>query len=108
MARIRTLVPILLVALALPAQTLDFKPLEQTVQEELARLKTPGAAVALIRGDQVIYTKGFGIANVETSEAVRPEMLFRLGSTTKMLTATALVGLAVEGKLDLNAPIGKY
>jgi len=35
-------------------------------------------------------------------------MLFRIGSTTKMFTAAALVGLAVEGKLDLNAPIGNY
>jgi CubicO group peptidase (beta-lactamase class C family) len=35
-------------------------------------------------------------------------MLFRLGSTTKMLTATALAGLAAEGKIDLNAPVGRY
>ena len=35
-------------------------------------------------------------------------MLFRLGSTTKMLTATAALGLAVEGKVDINAPISKY
>src|SRR6185369_17846509 len=108
MNRIRFLAVILFVGLALPAQSLDFKPLEQTVQEELVRLKTPGAAVAITSGDQVIYSKGFGIANVETSEAVRPEMLFRLGSTTKMLTATALVGLSIEGKIDINAPIGKY
>ena len=39
---------------------------------------------------------------------MRPDMLFRLGSTTKMFTAAALVGLALEGKLDLNAPISKY
>jgi CubicO group peptidase (beta-lactamase class C family) len=68
----------------------------------------PGASIAIMRGDRVVYSKGIGIANVETSEAVRPEMDFRLGSTTKMLTATALVGLSLEGKIDLNAPIGKY
>jgi CubicO group peptidase (beta-lactamase class C family) len=61
-----------------------------------------------VRGDRVIFAKTFGTANVETGEPVRPEMLFRLGSTTNMFTATALVGLALEGKLDLNAPVGTY
>jgi CubicO group peptidase (beta-lactamase class C family) len=89
-------------------QTFDFTPLESTIKEEMTRLKTPGAAVAIVKGDQVVYMKGFGVADIETGEPLRPEMLFRLGSTTKMLTAAALVGLAIEGKLDLNEPISKY
>jgi CubicO group peptidase (beta-lactamase class C family) len=98
-----------LISLPLLAQpTPDFGALEQSARAELARLNVPGASIAIVRDSQVIFSKGFGTANVETGEPVRPEMLFRLGSTTKMLTATALVGLAVEGKLDLNAPIGKY
>jgi CubicO group peptidase (beta-lactamase class C family) len=91
-----------------PALGQDFAALEQTARDELARARVPGASIAIMRGDRVVYSKGIGIANVETSEAVRPEMDFRLGSTTKMLTATALVGLSLEGKIDLNAPIGKY
>src|SRR5258707_7195327 len=86
----------------------DFTPLEQTAREEMGRLNIPGAAIAIVRGDQVIYSQVLGVANVETGEAVRPGMLFRLGSTTKQLTAAAVVGLAVEDKLDLNAPISKY
>jgi CubicO group peptidase (beta-lactamase class C family) len=86
----------------------DFSAVEQTAREELTRIRVPGASIALIKGDRVVFAKGAGTANVETGEAVRPEMLFRLGSTTKMFTAAALVGLALEGKLDLNAPIGKY
>jgi CubicO group peptidase (beta-lactamase class C family) len=61
-----------------------------------------------VQGDRIIYAKGFGVANVETGQAVGPEMLFRVGSMTKMYTAAALVQLAEEGKLDLNAPIGRY
>jgi CubicO group peptidase (beta-lactamase class C family) len=86
----------------------DFAPVEQAARAEIARLNVPGASIAIVRGGEVVFAKGVGVADVETGEAVRPEMLFRLGSTTKMLTATALVGLAVEGKLDLNAPIGRY
>jgi len=81
---------------------------EQTAREELTRIRVPGASIALIKGDRLVFAKGTGTANVETGEPVRPDMLFRLGSTTKMFTAAALVGLALEGKLDLNAPIGKY
>jgi D-alanyl-D-alanine carboxypeptidase len=94
----------------LPAycQTPDFAALEQSASAELARLHIPGASIAIVRGDRVIYTKAIGTANVETGEPLRSEMLFRLGSTTKMMTAAALVGLAVEGKIDLNQPIGKY
>lgn len=75
---------------------------------EMVKLHIPGATIAIVRGDQVIFEKSFGTANIETGEAMRPEMLIRIGSTTKMFTAAALVGLAVEGKIDLNAPVGKY
>src|ERR1044071_8554160 len=92
-------------ALSLAAQ--DFAAVEQAARDELAQLHVPGASIAIVRGDRVVYMKGVGIANSETNEAVRPEMVFRLGSTTKMFTATALAGLAVEGRIDLNAPIGK-
>jgi len=86
----------------------DFTALEQSARDELARLHVPGASIALVRGDRVVWAKGVGIANVETNEPVRPDMVFRLGSTTKMFTAAALAGLAVEGRIDLDAPIGKY
>ncbi len=88
--------------------TPDFSELESTVASELARTKTPGCAIAIVRGESVVFLKTFGIANVETGEPLRPEMLFRIGSTTKMLTAAALIRLAIEGKVDLSQPIGNY
>jgi CubicO group peptidase (beta-lactamase class C family) len=90
------------------AQTTGFAALDQTATAELAHLKIPGASIAIVRGDRVVFAKAYGVADVETGEAMGPEMLFRLGSTTKMMTAAALAGLAVDGKIDLNQPIGKY
>ena len=90
------------------APPLDFSPLEKVAAEELRNTGTPGGAVAVVLGDRVIYSRGFGVANVETGEPVRPEMLFRLGSTTKMFTAAALVRLAEHGALDLDRPVGTY
>ena len=86
----------------------DFGSLEQTVTDELKTTGTPGGAIAIVIGDRVVYSRGFGVASVETREPVRPEMLFRLGSTTKMFTAAALVMLAERGAIDMDAPVGSY
>ena len=93
---------------AVQAQQPDFGQLEKVVLEELKETNTPGATIAIVSGERVIYTKAFGISNVETGAPMTPEMLFRIGSTTKMFTATALVALAVDGKIKLDEPIGKH
>ncbi|NOT62615.1 MAG: beta-lactamase family protein [Acidobacteria bacterium] len=90
------------------AQQPDFSELEKVIVAELQETNAPGASLVIVRGSQVIYAKGFGTANVETNAPVTPDMLFRLGSTTKMFTAAALVQLAEQGKLRLDEPIGKY
>jgi CubicO group peptidase (beta-lactamase class C family) len=95
------------VAIRLAAQA-DFAGLETSAMRELAKHKIPGASIAVVRADRIAYSRVFGTANLETGEPMRPEMLVRIGSTTKMFTAAALVGLAVEGKIDLNAPVGTY
>lgn len=97
---------LLWVALAAPAE--DWSTLEAVAREELRETQTPGGAVAVVKGEQVVFAKGFGAASVETGAGVTPDMLFRLGSTTKMFTAAALVTLAEEGKLRMDRPIGDY
>jgi len=94
--------------LPIAAQQERFAELERMVLAELEETKTPGAIVAIVQGETIVYQKGFGVSNMETAQPVAPEMLFRIGSMTKMYTAAALVSLAEEGKIDLNAPIGKY
>ncbi|MCI0662074.1 MAG: beta-lactamase family protein [Acidobacteria bacterium] len=89
-------------------EQIDFTELDKLALEELKQKNTPGAAVAVIKDGRLIYAKGYGVASVETGSPVTPEMLFRLGSTTKMLTASALVTLAAAGKLKLDEPIGNY
>jgi CubicO group peptidase (beta-lactamase class C family) len=111
----RSFLTILVVALAVAPASFavqehkpDFSQLETVVLEELKETNTPGATVAIISGDRVVYTKAFGISDVETGAPMKPEMLFRIGSTTKMFTATALVTLAEEGRLKLDEAIGNH
>src|SRR5271156_1310868 len=87
---------------------LDPAAIERVAIDELQGTKTPGAAVAVISGDRVVFSHGYGVANVETGAPMTPDLLCRLGSTTKMFTASAVVSLALEGKIDLEAPVGQY
>jgi CubicO group peptidase (beta-lactamase class C family) len=89
-------------------QIFDFSQIEKIALEELKQTNTPGAAVAIVSGDRVVFAKGFGISNIETGMPVTADMLFRIGSVTKLFTAFVLVTLAEEGKIKLDAPIGNY
>src|SRR5262245_42751095 len=91
-----------------PTAEIDFSELDKLVPTELKEKDTPGAVIAVVSGDHVIYQKAFGVADVETNAEMKPEMLFRLGSTTKMFTAAALVKLSEQGKLKLNEPLGTH
>ena len=85
-----------------------FRGLEAVVRAAMKEKKVPGAAVAVVVGDRVVYAKGFGVASVETGQPVTPDTLFRIGSTTKIFTAVTLLSLAEEGKLRLDRPVGEY
>jgi CubicO group peptidase (beta-lactamase class C family) len=88
-----------------PPPAIDFTELDKLVPAELKEKNTPGAVITVVSGDQVVYQKAFGVANVETNVEMQPEMLFRLGSTTKMFTAAALLTLAEQNKIKMNEPI---
>lgn len=69
----------------------------------------PGAAIAVVKDGQVLLTKGYGFANLETRRPVNPERtLFRIASVTKLFTWTAAMQLAERGKLNLNADVNTY
>jgi hypothetical protein len=67
-------------------RAINFGELEKVIEAELKETGTPGAAVAVVSGGRVVFSKGFGVASVEAGGAITPDTLFRLGSTTKMFT----------------------
>ncbi|HEY4670583.1 MAG TPA: serine hydrolase domain-containing protein, partial [Gemmatimonadaceae bacterium] len=72
------------------------------VTDFMRKLAIPGGAVAVMRDGKLIYARGFGYADVENKTLVQPDALFRLGSVSKTLTATAIMKLVEEGKLHLD------
>jgi CubicO group peptidase (beta-lactamase class C family) len=93
---------------AAQSASLDVSALEASARAELDATRTPGAAIGVVKDGRLIYAHGFGTSNLDTGAPVTPEMLFRLGSTTKMLTATSVATLVVEGKLAFEDPVGKH
>jgi CubicO group peptidase (beta-lactamase class C family) len=65
----------------------------------------PGMAVAIVRDDEVIYLKCFGVKNITTQELVDPSTWFQLASISKSFTATTIAALVGEGNLSWDDPI---
>jgi CubicO group peptidase (beta-lactamase class C family) len=86
---------------------MEYEELDHAVTRALERHHVPGAAIGLLdEGD--VHTAGFGVTSVEHPLDVTDETLFQIGSITKTFTATAIVRLAAEGTLDLDAPLRSY
>ncbi|MFC4307934.1 serine hydrolase domain-containing protein [Steroidobacter flavus] len=76
---------------------------------ELQRGDIAGGVVVIVKDGEVLLQKGYGYDDVEKRRAVDPERtLFRAGSVSKLFTATAVMQLVEQGKLDLDAPIDQY
>jgi CubicO group peptidase (beta-lactamase class C family) len=85
----------------------DFKLLDEQVQAAMERYGIPGVAVGIAYGDQE-YLAGYGVTSVENPLPVTPDTLFQIGSTTKTMTATAIMRLVDMGKIELDAPVRRY
>ncbi len=70
--------------------------------------ESPGVAVVIIRDNQVIYDKAFGMANLEYGIPVNNHTVFHIGSVSKQFTAFSILLLEHEGLLSLDDNIGKY
>ena len=65
----------------------------------------PGAAVALVQNDRIVFARGFGVRDVQSKAAVTPQTRFRIASNTKSMTALLAATFVDDGVLDWNAPI---
>lgn len=81
--------------------------LNETISKTLTAWNIPGAAVAVVQGDDV-FTQGYGVLETGKPETVNADTIFAIGSTTKAFTS-ALIGILVdEGKLAWNDPVVKF
>ena len=83
----------------------DIDELRARVARVLLREHVPGAGIALIDGDRVLWAGGVGLADVANRRPVTADTLFRVASISKSFLGLTLIKLAEQGRIDLRAPV---
>ena len=82
--------------------------LDQRIPQWLQRYEVPGAAVALVRNGEVVWSKGYGLADKARGVPVTPDTVFQVASISKSVTAWGVMRLVEKGQLNLDAPVEQY
>ncbi len=83
--------------------------LDGVIGKQLRANHIPGAAVSVVKDGQLLFAKGYGSADLQAGRPVNAQTtLFRVGSVSKLFTATAVLQLAEQGKLHLHADVNTY
>jgi CubicO group peptidase (beta-lactamase class C family) len=78
------------------------------IKEIIKEKNIPGMALAIVRGEMVVFKKCFGLANIEKRTEVTERTLFPIGSSTKPFTSNLVALLVSRGKMNWNDPIIHY
>jgi CubicO group peptidase (beta-lactamase class C family) len=85
----------------------SYDEIDAYLEGQMRHLSVPGAAFAIVEGDQIVHMRGFGQAR-PGGEVPSPQTPFVLGSVTKSFTALAVMQLVESGQVDLDAPVQRY
>src|SRR5438445_12350747 len=75
---------------------------------DLTKAGSPGCALGVYHEGKMVYSKGYGLANLEENVPVTPQSVFDIGSTSKQFTAASILLLEKQGKLSINDDVRKY
>jgi D-alanyl-D-alanine carboxypeptidase len=78
------------------------------LEGQIAYKGLPGVAVGVVSDQQLVWSKGFGYADLKNKVPMTPETRFRMASNSKLFTAVAIMQLREEGRLHLDDPVVKY
>lgn len=81
--------------------------LDTAIKQALDADGVPGASVVVIENGQIVFSKGYGVADVATGRQVNADTVFRAGSISKTFTAIGIMHLVEQGRLALNTPAQK-
>jgi len=90
-----------------PAELATF--VDSLMAAEMGRERIPGAGFVFVQNGRVVYQRGYGLANVAQARSAVPDStIWRIGSISKLFTATAVMQLVDRGLIDLDAPVERY
>ena len=100
---IPTLIALAVFAPGVLAQTpVQLAALEKDMEAARVKVGVPGMAVAIVKGDKIVFAKGFGMRDVARKQPVTPDTLFAIGSATKAFTAATVLMAVESGKIQLS------
>ncbi|HKB06249.1 MAG TPA: serine hydrolase, partial [Gemmataceae bacterium] len=108
MTRLLSAVALFLALVPARAAEPDVAALDKLVAEAVAEFEVPGAAVAVVKDDQVVYLKGVGVRKKGDPEPVAPDTVFAIASCSKAFTATGVALLVADGKMGWDDPVRKH
>jgi serine beta-lactamase-like protein LACTB, mitochondrial len=82
--------------------------IETAIATFMVASKVPGLSVAIVQDGDVVWSAGFGMADLENSVPATSRTVYRVGSISKPLTATAAMALWEQGRLNLDSPVQRY
>lgn len=88
-------------------RTAFYDVLDAHIEKEMRRLNMPGVSLAIVRGDKIVHSRGFGRER-PNGTAPSPRTLFAIGSLTKSFTALAVMQLVEANKIELDHPVRRY
>ena len=80
----------------------ELEAFDRLLPELMQKWEIPGGAVAVAKDGRLVLARGYGLADVEAKEPVRPDSLFRIASISKPITAAAILALVEQGRLRLD------
>jgi D-alanyl-D-alanine carboxypeptidase len=90
------------------SSAVDFLAIDRLIEKEMAARNIPGLSLAIVRRGELVYSKGFGVANLEHAIPATPDTVFAIASVSKPILAIAIGRLVEQGKLSWRDPISKY
>ena len=85
----------------------DYEAVDKYITARMRSDRIPGVALAIVKGDQIVYLKGYGRAD-QSGRPVTPQTPFLIGSITKTFTALAVMQLVEAGEVELDSPVQRY
>ena len=81
---------------------------EAWIESQMAYRGQPGLSIGIVKDQDLVWARGFGVADRERNVPATPDTLYRIASITKTFTATAIMQLRDEGRLQLDDPVSKH
>lgn len=86
----------------------EIDSIEQILSSEMSRQHIPGLSIAIVVDTQLVWSNGYGMADLENYVPAKATTKYRTASIGKPMTATAILQLVEKGVIDLDAPIQQY